>query len=86
MEKPINKAAQPVVAARQVWRDKMKFTQKPQTKQNAAWRAFWIKIREMDARETGSRVEKGAGNRSELPTTLDGPAGLVPISKEQEKH
>ena len=64
----------------------MKFTQKPQTKQNAAWRAFWIKIREMDARETGSRVEKGVDNRSELPITLDRPAGLVPISKEQEKH
>ena len=64
----------------------MKFTQKPQTKQNAAWRAFWIKICELDARESSSREGAREEDHGEQPSADDGPAGLGPISKEQEKH
>jgi len=80
MDKAINKAAQSVVVARQVWRDKMKSTQKPQTKQNAAWRAFWIKIRELDARESGSRKEARGDDHGEQSSANDGPAGLTTIA------
>ena len=36
----------------------MKSTQGSQIKHNAAWRAFWIKIRELSARETDRRREE----------------------------
>ena len=37
----------------------MKSTQGSQIKHNAAWRAFWIKIRELNACETDRREEIG---------------------------
>jgi len=43
----------------------MKSTQGSQIKHNAAWRAFWIKIRELNARETDCRRE-GMGIRTTM--------------------
>ena len=49
-------------------------------KQNPAWRAFWVKIRELDARETGSRKEAREDNHLEPTSAADRPAGLTPIA------
>ena len=67
----------------------MKFTQKPQTKQNAAWRAFWIKIRELDARkmdacESDFRKEARDDDHGEQSSADDGPAGLTTIANGKE--
>lgn len=47
---------------------------------NAAWRAFWIKIRELDARVTGSRKEAREDDHLEPYSAADGQAGLTTIA------
>ncbi len=44
---------------------------------NAAWRAFWIKIRELNARETGVWKEESENDHSELANAADESAGLT---------
>lgn len=77
----------------------MNSTQDLQTKHNAAWRAFWIKIRELDARETDSRKEaceddkeaceddKKAfeDNHLEPSSAADGSSGLTTSASEKGK-
>ena len=58
-------AGHPTAVGGLVWRDSMKSTQGSQIKHNAAWRAFWIKIRELNARETDCRRE-GMGIRTTM--------------------
>ncbi len=59
----------------------MKSTQESQIKYNAAWRAFWIKIREMNACAV-HRPEKAADiARSESAGKPDGPDSSMSSSK-----
>ena len=62
----------------------MKFMQKPQTKQNAAWRAFWIKIYELDVLKSAPRKEACDDDHLEQSSAADCPAGLTTIANEKE--
>ena len=54
----------------------MKSTQGSQIQHNAPWRAFWIKIRELNARETDRREETGDQDNNASAVVTDGGSGL----------
>lgn len=61
-------------------------------KQNAAWRAFWIKIRELNARET-DRCREEIGEQDELASAvvlasavMTEEGGALYVTASDEKH
>lgn len=54
----------------------MEPTQGSQIHRNAAWRAFWIKIRELNARETDRREETGDQDNDASAVATDGGSAL----------
>jgi len=65
----------------------MKSTQGSQIKHNAAWRAFWIKIRELSARETDRRREEmGDQDNDASAVAADGGNGLRMTADEKERR
>lgn len=70
----------------------MKSTQGSQIKHNAAWRAFWIKIRELNARET-DRCREEIGEQDELASAvvlasavMTEEGGALYVTASDEKH
>ena len=56
-------------------------------KHNAAWRAFWIKIRELNARETDRRREEiGGQDDHTLAVVTDEGSVLRVITDEKERR
>ena len=65
----------------------MKSMQGSQIKHNAAWRAFWIKIRELSARETEYRREEtGDPDNDASAVAADGGNGLRMATDEKGHH
>ena len=64
----------------------MKSTQGSQIKHNAAWRAFWIKIRELSARETDRREETGDQDNDASAVAADGGNGLRMTADEKGRR
>ena len=61
----------------------MKSTQGSHIQHNAAWRAFWIKIRELNARETDRREETGDQDNDASAVATDGGSAVCMTTDEQ---
>ena len=65
----------------------MKSTQGSHIQHNAAWRAFWIKIRELSARETDRRREEmGDQDNDASAVAADGGNGLRMTADEKGRR
>jgi len=64
----------------------MESMQGSQIKHNAAWRAFWIKIRELNARETGRRREETGDQDNDASAVATDGGSAVRMTADEKGH